>query len=164
MPTESWFLKLTLLPLSWDFILRLKKCPQRIPTHDKTKDKKRRQHLVVWDACTSNLTLNPNYRLTDDLEISLRTIHIWESEIGPLKRNLKRFYHYGRLLSWRLQLQDNSKKINWWTIECRSFRQRVISPTASSPAYEVVSPTSNVSSPALLCQFANVQNTFFRWK
>ena len=41
--------------------------------------------------------------------------------------------------------------------ECRSFRQRV-----SSPTYEVVSPTSNVNSPTLICQFANVQNNFFR--
>ena len=41
----------------------------------------------------------------------------------------------------------------------RSFRQRVSSPTTSSPTYEVVSPTSNVSSPTLISRFANVQNT-----
>ena len=46
--------------------------------------------------------------------------------------------------------------------ECRSFRQRVSSPTTSSPTYEVVSPTPNVNSPTLVCQFANVQNNFFR--
>ena len=46
--------------------------------------------------------------------------------------------------------------------ECRSFRQRVSSPTTSSPTYEVVSPTSNVNSPTLICQFANVENNFFR--
>lgn len=39
------------------------------------------------------------------------------------------------------------------------FRQRVSSPTTSSPTYEVVSPTSNVSSSTLICQYANVQNT-----
>ena len=36
--------------------------------------------------------------------------------------------------------------------EYRSFRQRVTSPTTSSPTTEVVSPTSNVSSPTLICQ------------
>ena len=46
--------------------------------------------------------------------------------------------------------------------ECRSFRQCVSSPTTSSPTYEVLSPTSNVSSPTLICQCANVQNNFFR--
>ena len=37
----------------------------------------------------------------------------------------------------------------------RSFRQRVSSPTTSSPTYEVDSPTSDVSSPTLISQFAN---------
>ena len=36
--------------------------------------------------------------------------------------------------------------------EYRSFHQRVSSPTTSSPTYEVDSPTSNVSSPTLICQ------------
>ena len=49
---------------------------------------------------------------------------------------------------------------NYILIGNRSFRQRVSSPTTSSPTYEVDSPTSNVSSPTLICQFANVQNTF----
>ena len=42
-----------------------------------------------------------------------------------------------------------------------SYRMPVVSPTcqfanASSPTYEVDSPTSNVSSPTFTCQFANV--------
>ena len=41
----------------------------------------------------------------------------------------------------------------------RLFRQRVSSPTTSSPMYKVVSPTSNVSSPTLISRFANIQNT-----
>ena len=47
---------------------------------------------------------------------------------------------------------------NWLEILTgnRSFRQPVSSPTA-----EVVSPMSNVSSPTLICQFANVQNTLW---
>ena len=36
--------------------------------------------------------------------------------------------------------------------EYRSFRQRVSSPTTCSPMNEVDSPTSNVSSPTLICQ------------
>ena len=37
-------------------------------------------------------------------------------------------------------------------LECQSFRQQVSSPTTSSPTYEVVFPTSNVSSPMLIYQ------------
>ena len=48
------------------------------------------------------------------------------------------------------------------TLGIRSFRQRVSSPTTSSPTYEVVSPTSNVSSPTLISRFANVQNTLYK--
>ena len=40
-------------------------------------------------------------------------------------------------------------------------RQRVSSQTISSPTYEVEKPTSNISTPTLMCQFANVQNTFW---
>ena len=47
--------------------------------------------------------------------------------------------------------------------EYRSFRQRVSSPTTSSPTCEVDSPTLNVSSPTLYMPGTsgpNVQNTF----
>ena len=52
-----------------------------------------------------------------------------------------------------ITLEAAMDKVRKW--EYRSFRQRVSSPTTSSPTTEVVSPTSNVSSPTLLCQFAN---------
>ena len=42
---------------------------------------------------------------------------------------------------------SGSDVTNWGN---RSFRQRVSSPTTSSPTYEVVSPTSKVSSPTWL--------------
>ena len=40
----------------------------------------------------------------------------------------------------------------------RSFH-RVSSPTTSSPMYEVISPTSNVSLPTLIGHFTDIQNT-----
>ena len=46
------------------------------------------------------------------------------------------------------------------TEEYWSFCQRVTSPTTSSPTYEVDSPTSNVSSPTLLCQ--SLRNPMFK--
>lgn len=47
----------------------------------------------------------------------------------------------------RSDTEDPAKYNEYW-----SFPQRVSSPTTDSPTYEVNSPTSNISSPMLICQ------------
>ena len=81
--------------------------------------------------------------------------------IRQISRSVRqRLYVSSPTSKFKLLADNNCQIDNLEFTECylfgiRLFRQHDSSPTTGSPTNEVVSPTFEVSSPTVLCQFAN---------